>query len=177
MSALAESNIEFDFAEAYRALNYEDLLSGLPGASRNQSNTFWPGIDFHVEDTPGEVIWLEVKSWNPDSIAPKDRGGSRWSFQCKMKSNAFAQEMRGKFLGASSFFAWDNRDLPSNVRFILLFEPPHQMDSALVLTLGQKVKQQLMPPKILPWRNRINVAALTLAEWNLRYPDYPAKKI
>ena len=58
--------------------------------------------------------------------------------------------------------------------FTLLFEPPHPIDDALILTFGHKVKQQLMPPKALVWRRRIEVGALTLAEWNRRFPDYPA---
>jgi len=174
VSVYVESDIEFDFTQAQRVVEYEDLLIGLPGASPTQSNTFWPGIDFHIEDTSGEAIWLEVKSWNPAFIAPKDRGGSRWSFLSKMKSRHFATEMRGKFLGTSSFFAWDGRTLPSTVRFILLFEPPHPIDAALTLAFGHKVKQQLMPPKVLAWRRRIEVSALTLAEWNRRFPDYPA---
>ena len=174
MSVYVESNIQIDFTRAFKVVKYEGLLAGLPGASLTQRNTFWPGVDFHVEETPSDAIWLEIKSWNPASIPPKDRGGSRWSFLCKMKSNRFAQEMREKFLGTSSFFVWDNRPFPSRIRFLLLFEPPQSMDAALILTFGQKVKSQLMPPKALTWRNRIDVGALTLTEWNLRFPDYPA---
>jgi hypothetical protein len=158
-----ESKIKFDFTKAHKVLEYEGLLTGLPGVSPTLRNTFWPGIDFYIEDAPDEAIWLEVKSWNPNSIAPKDRGGNRWSFLCKMKSNHFAMEMRGKFLGTSSFFAWDGRTLPSIVRFILLFEPPHPIDDALILTFGHKVKQQMMPPKALVWRRRIEVGALRWA--------------
>ncbi len=175
MSVYVESGIEFDFTRAANVIEYENLFAGLPGASATQRNTFWPGVDFCVEDVPGEFIWLEVKSWNPASLAPKDRGGNRWSFLCKMRSNPFAQEMRGKFLGTSSFFAWDGRVLPSHVQFLLLFEPPHPMDSALLLTFSHKVKARITPPKILTWRNRIEVGALTLAEWNIRFPDYPAR--
>ena len=177
MSVYVESNIEFDFTKSHSVIEYEGLLSELPGASATQRNTFWPGVDFCIEDAPDEAIWLEVKNWNPASLAPKVRGGNRRSFLSKMKSNSFAQEMRGKFLGVSSFFAWDSRPLPSNVRFLLLFEPPHPIDAALVLTFGHKVKQQLMPPKALTWRSRIAVGALTLAEWNVRFPDYPARQL
>ncbi len=177
MSVFVESDLEFDLTKARNAFNYEALLSGLPGASPAARNTFWPGIDFCIEDAPDETIWLEVKSWNPASIPPKDRGGSWRSFQSKMKSAAFAKEMRGKFLGTSSFFAWDGRAMPPVVRFILLFEPPRSIDAALLLTFGQKVKQQLMPPKTLAWRSRIEVSALTLAEWNQRFPDYPARPV
>ena len=177
MSVFVESDIEFDFTKAHRVIEYENLMAGLPGASANQRNTFWPGIDFHIEDAPDDVIWLEVKSWHPASIAPKYRGGSRRSFQCKMKSKTYAKEIREKFLGVSAFFLWDNRPVPEKVRFLLLLEPPNPVDAALVLTFGQKVRSQLRPPKILAWRSRIEVDALTLAEWNRRFPDYPARII
>lgn len=177
MSVYVESGIKFDFTGAISVIEYEGLLTGLPGASATQRNTFWPGVDFCIEDRPDEFIWLEVKSWEPSAIAPKERGGNRWSFLCKMKSKPFAQEMRGKFLGVSSFFAWDGRPLPTQVNFILLFEPPRSIDAPLILAFSHKVKAQLMPPKALLWRSRINVTALTLAEWNIRFPDYPARKL
>ena len=177
MNVHVESNIEFDFTKAHRVVEYENLFAGLPGASPNQRNQFWPGIDFHIEDAPDDVIWLEVKSWNPAQFAPRDRGGQRRSFQCKMKSKSYPMEVREKFLGASAFFAWDSRPIPLKVRFLLLLEPPHPMDSALILTFGHKVRSQLMPPRILTWRRRMEVSALTLAEWNRRFPDYPARII
>ena len=81
------------------------------------------------------------------------------------------------FLGTSAFFAWDGCPMPETVRYLLLFEPPQPIDAALVLKFGHKVKQKLTPAGALPWRNRISIGALTLAEWNLRFPDYPAKKM
>lgn len=177
MSVYVESGIRFDFGAAFKVVEYEALVSWLPGVSPTARNTFWPGIDFYIEDAPDEAIWLEVKSWNPARLAPKDRGGNRRSFLGKMKSNAFAQEMRGKFLGASSYFAWNSQPLPSSVRFLLLFEPPRSIDSALILTFGQKINSQLMPPRALTWHIRISVAALPLDEWNLRFPEFPAANL
>ena len=49
MSEYVESSIEFDFTNAHSVLEYEGLLTGLPGASPTQRNTFRPGIDFHIE--------------------------------------------------------------------------------------------------------------------------------
>ena len=91
-----------------------------------------------------------------------------------MKSKPFTEEMRGKFFGTTSFFAWDTRPIPKHVLFLLLFEPPHPIDSALMLTLGQKIKSQLLPPKIVEWSNRFDVVILSVNEWNQRYQDYPA---
>lgn len=173
VSMYVESNIQFDFTNAHKVIEFEALLKDFPGASPTVRNTFWPGIDFHIEEQSGEAIWLEVKSWNPTVISPKNRGGSRRSFQCKMKSAPFAEAMRGKFFGTSAYFGWDNRPLPTRVLFLLLFEPPQPIDSALMLTFGHKIKSQLMPPKVIPWRKRIEVAAMDLTEWNKRYPDYP----
>ncbi len=172
-----ESSIQFDFTNAQNVIEYELLLKGLPGASSTIRNTFWKGIDFHIEEMSGEIIWLEVKSWNPKNIPAKKRGGSRRSFQCKMKSTAFAAATRNKFLGTSAYFAWDNRALPAKVRFLLLFEPPHPIDSALMLTFSDKIKSQLMPPKVVSFRTRIEIGAMNLAEWNKRFPDYPASLI
>ena len=177
MSVFVESNIRFDFTNARAAFDYEGALSTVPGASATTKNTFWPGIDFHIEDTSDTSIWLEVKNWDPVNITSVRRGGSRWSYVTKMKSNAFAAEMRNKFLGTSAFFAWDGRAIPQGVRYLLLFEPPHAIDAALALTFAHRVRSQVMPPNILPWRGRITVGTLTLNQWNERFPEYPAAKI
>ena len=108
-------------------------------------------------------------------MPPKDRGGSRWSFISKMKSTEFAKEMRGKFLGTASFHLWDGLPLTQTVRFVMVIEPPHRIDDALVLAFSHRVMQQIMPPRIVPWRDRITVTAFPLAEWNLRFPEYPAR--
>ena len=65
VSMYVESNIQFDFTNAHKVMEYEELLKEIPGASPNVRNTFWHGIDFHIVDSEDEVIWLEVKSWNP----------------------------------------------------------------------------------------------------------------
>ncbi len=177
MSVFVESNIKFDFTQASSAFEYQTELASLTGASATTRNTFWPGIDFHIQDTETSAIWLEVKNWDPAYIEPERRSDSQQSFLSKINSNAFAREMREKFLGTSAFFAWAGRKLPDNVHYLLMFEPPQPLDSALVLAFGHKVKQILSPPKLLPWCNRINVCALTLSDWNKRYPDYTAVKL
>jgi hypothetical protein len=163
VSVLVESNIEFDFSRATQVIEH-DKQAG-------DGNSVWPGVDFRIEDPPG-WIWLEVKSWDPTHIAPARRGGTRWSFICKMKSKPFAAEMRNKFLGTTAFLAWTNAFPLSDTRYIILFVPPKPLDKALLGTHNQLLRGHF--PKTAPWAQPIRVSVLTIAEWNLRFPQYPA---
>lgn len=167
-SVFSESGIEFDFSRAHSALEYEKI-----GVTPPQKNTFWAGIDFCIEDISNEVIWLEVKSWNPARIDAVRRGGSQRSFVAKMRSESFGLEMRSKFRGTSAFFGWRGDSLPTKVRYIAILEPPRLIDAALMGTLTDRLKN-LKPPKSLSWRSRIDVSVLNLSEWNQRFPEYPA---
>lgn len=165
MSVFIESRIEFDFTSASAAVQHDKPAPG-------HGNSVWPGVDFCIEDG-GEWIWLEVKSWDPAPIPAKDRGGMRWSFICKMKSKAFTKEIREKFLGTTAFLTWSNIFPLAPTRFILLFQPPHTLDSALLGTLQTRVKSQI--PNLRIWAEPVSVAVLDTAEWNRRYPQYPAR--
>ena len=165
MSVFIERRIEFDFTHAVSAAPHDARLGG-------HGNDKWPGVDFCIQDGQ-EWIWLEVKSWDPTHIVAKERGGSRWSFICKMKSKAFTQEMRNKFLGTTAFLAWRNIFPLAPTRFILLFQPPHALDSALLVTFQSRIKSQVANLKT--WQEPIYAAVLDLAEWNRRYSAYPAK--
>ncbi len=165
MSVFKESGIEFDFTRAQSVVKHDEA----------PRNTFWSGVDFCIEDSPDESIWLEVKSWNPARMEPKWRGGNQRRFVSEMKSAAFSLKMRSKFFGTSAFFGWQGDPLPETVRYILVFEPPRRIDSALTLAFSHKIKSQIAPPKSVAWRSRINVSVLGLSEWNQRFPDYPAR--
>ncbi len=165
MSVFIESRIEFDFTSAAAAVQHDKPAPG-------HGNSVRPGVDFCIEDG-GEWIWLEVKSWDPTHILAKERGGSRWSFICKMKSKTFTKETREKFLGTTAFLTWRDIFPLAPTRFILLFQPPHTLDSALLVTFQSRVKSQI--PNLKVWQSPIFVAVLDLAEWNLRYPQYPAQ--
>lgn len=165
MSVFIESRIEFDFTQSVSVTPHDARPGG-------HGNSVWPGVDFCIEDG-GECIWLEVKSWDPTHVPAKDRGGQRWSFICKMRSKEYAKEMRGKFLGTTAFLAWSRRFSLAPTRYILLFEPPHMLDSALLVTFQSRVKSQV--PNLRSWAEPVFVAVLDTAEWNRRYPQYPAR--
>ena len=168
MSLFVESGIEFDFTRAVTVVEHDKALS-----ASSDGNTTWPGVDFRLEYAAG-WIWLKVKSWEPSRIAPNRRGGNR-RFNSKMRSKAFCQEMREKFLGTSAYLAWDNRLLLAPTRYILLFEPPSPSDVALLGTFLTILEGQFPIPR--KWRSDITVAVVTLSQWNLRFPDYPARII
>ena len=90
-----------------------------------------------------------------------------------MKSKVFALEMRNKFLGTTAFLAWTNTFTSAPTRFVLLFQPPHPLDAALLVTFQNRIKSQV--PNLQVWHEPIFVAVLDLEEWNRRYPDYPAR--
>ncbi len=165
MSVYIESRIEFDFTNAVSVVPHDARVGG-------HGNSVWPGVDFCIEEPP-DWVWLEVKNWDPTHIPPQDRGGNRWSFICKMKSRAFTKEIREKFLGTTSFLAWRSIFPLAPTRFILLFQPPHTLDSALLVTFQSRVKSQV--PNLTIWTQPIFVAVLDLTEWNQRYPQYPAR--
>ncbi len=172
MSLFVESGIEFDFTRALTVLPHDSPLTGPLGFSSSDGNTTWPGVDFRIENANG-WIWLEVKSWEPGRVAPKRRGGNRRSFSSKMRSKVFGQEMRGKFLGTSAYLAWGSQFLIAPTRFILLFEPPTPLDEALLGPFMDILAEQFSVPR--KWQGNITVAAMSLSQWNRRFPDYPAR--
>ncbi len=165
MSVFIESRIEFDFTRAAAVAPHDKSAPG-------HGNNIWPGVDFCLQDG-AEQLWLEVKSWHPAHIAARNRGGSRRSFLSKMKSKAFTQEMRNKFLGTTAFLAWTDQFALAPTRFILLFQPPRPLDAALLVTFQSRIKAQV--PNLRTWQQPIFIAVLDLGEWNRRYPDYPAR--
>lgn len=165
MSVFIESHIEFDFTHAVSAAAHDERSGG-------QGNNIWNGVDFCLQDG-AEQLWLEVKSWNAAHIDPRNRGGSRRSFLSKMKSKVFTQEMRNKFIGTTAFLAWTNNFTPAPTRYVLLFQPPHALDAALLVTFQNRIKSQVPNPRV--WQQPIYVAVLDLDEWNRRYPEYPAR--
>lgn len=165
MSVFVESRIKFDFTNAAGVVGHDKPAPG-------HGNSIWPGVDFCIEEA-SEWIWLEVKSWDPMHIPAKDRGGLRWSFMCKMKSKVYAKEIREKFLGTTAYLTWRDIFPLAPIRYILLFQPPHPLDAALLSTFQTRVGSQI--PNLSRWAQPIFVAVLDVDEWNLRYPDYPAR--
>lgn len=159
-----ESGIEFDFRAASANSRKHDAV-----------NRCWPGVDFELEDGSGEWVWLEIKNWEPASLPPKFRGGQQRSFLCKMRSDHFFKEMRGKFLGASTFLSLTGQHPTSKVVYVLLIESPklssaiksHAMTRMRGLIPNRRGKRQA-------WAVPIHVVVMDLADWNGYFPMYPA---
>ncbi len=167
MAVVVESGIEIDFTAAAAVLRHDGVGPGCDG------NTTWKGIDFRVDDT-GRWLWVEVKSWDPAIVLPpRRRGGAQRSFVAKMKSKPFADEMRGKFWGTTAFLSWTARFTPSDVVFVLLFQPPRPLDKALLGTF--QTRMQSLVPRTIPWTHSLTVAVMDVADWNARFPTYAAR--
>ncbi len=154
-----ESGIEFDFSNAVSCSKHDAV------------NHVWPGVDFLVEE-PARWIWLEVKNWEPAALPPRRRGGQRWSFLSKMKSNAFfAGELRAKFIGTSAFLALTDQHPVKDIVYIILLESP-RFDSALKLHATTRMRGLI--PRSGPWFVRVEVAVVDLGDWNSLFSGYPA---
>lgn len=162
MRKCVESQIEFDFSAARSVFEHDTTSSKCQGTSSADGNTFWPGVDFRVEDDRG-WIWLEVKNW---------RGRMRGSFASKLKSRPFADEMRGKFLGTAAYLAYSGTFVPAPIRYVLLFKPPTTPDEALLATFQDLVRAEMSAPR----RLNISVYVWNLNTWNHEFPDYQAKR-
>lgn len=154
-----ESGIEFDFSSA------------LSGAKHDVVNRIWDGVDFLVEETT-RWIWLEVKNGEPSVLPPRRRGGQRRAFLSKMKSKRFfTEELRAKFIGTSAFLALTNQHPAKNIVYVALLESP-RFDSALKLHATTRMRGLI--PRRGPWFVNVEVAVVDLADWNNRFPGYPA---
>ncbi len=165
MAVCNESKIEFNFDTAIRVYTH-DLKCSCTGNYRSDGNSLWPGIDFRVLDHVG-WIWLEVKNW---------RVSAHNEYPRKMKSETFAREMREKFLGTDAFLA-SKRDpdaLPRPLMLIFLFQPQHGADPALKGAAQQLIRNQIHNA-LTPLN--IKFAVLDVADWNRKFPDYPARQI
>ncbi|HLO98080.1 MAG TPA: hypothetical protein VK171_05760, partial [Fimbriimonas sp.] len=117
-----------------------------------------------------------VKSWDPAVILPpKRRGGAQRSFVSKMKSQPFADEMRGKFWGTTSYLSWTGSFQPSDVVFVLLLQPPRPVDKALLGTLQTRIRSLF--PGTNPWTHTLAVAVMDVTDWNASFPNYAARVI
>ena len=161
---VTESGIAFDFSKA-KSFRKHDAV-----------NTFWPGVDFEIELFDGPFIWLEVKNWEPSDLSPQRRGGQRWSFLCKMRSKSFFTAMREKFLGTSCYLGLTQNHPQTDILYIVLLESPRLSPALLSHTTTRM--RGLIPAqggKTTKWQVGIQVAVMTVAEWNRRFPEYPAR--
>jgi hypothetical protein len=134
----------------------------------------WPAIDFII-DEGAQWIWLEVKNWEPSALPPRFRGGNRRSFLSKMRSNSwFSQVLRGKFLGTCAFLAHAGTFQAKDLVYVALLESP-RMDSALMLHASSQLEHLVQIAG--PWQHKISAAVMNVTEWNLRFPEYSARRV
>jgi hypothetical protein len=161
-----ESGIEIDLTRANMHEKHDAV------------NTVLSGVDFVFTDARNNQYWLEVKNWSSAVIPPQRRGGQRRSFLAKMNSRTFPQELRQKFLGTCTFLALTGTPPAVPIIYIMLLEST-ATDSALRSHMMTRMRS-LLPrngTRQRPWRHPVEVAVVSVAEWNARFPDYPARPI
>ncbi len=160
-----ESEIEFDFSAAHTCDKHDE------------TNKVLDAVDF-ILDEPTRSVWLEVKNFEGKSIAPRMRGGARRKFLAKMRvqNGFYRDELRAKFVGTAAFFWLTSVPFSKPVVYVVLLESP-RFDSALKLH-AKEMMRKLIPTRgshLAPWAHKVTVAVVDVTEWNLRFPDYPAR--
>ncbi len=167
-----ESDLRFDFSAAVWC-DKHDL-----------TNTVFDGVDFIIKE-PDRQIWLEVKNWEGSSLPAHRRGGQRRSFLAKLNSKAFfTQTLRAKFIGTCAYVALTGTALREDVVYTALLESP-RMDSALMSHATTRLRGLVKRDNIWHYTDgngvrvpiKVNAAVLNVAEWNVRFPDYPIQAI
>jgi hypothetical protein len=163
MSIYTESGIEID-------------LTNTPTHEKHDAiNTVWAGVDFVIDETNRQV-WLEMKSWSSRVISPHRRGGQRRSYLSKMRGGKFPKELREKLLGTCSFLTLTGNPPSAPLLYILLLESA-PTDTALRVHMMTRLRG-LVPTRGVsarPWQHPISVIVVDVAEWNVRFPQYPAR--
>lgn len=174
---VTESKIEFDFSRAKSFRKHDNV------------NNLWPGVDFEIEGQDGAWIWLEIKNWEPPDLDPRRRGGQRWSFLCKMRSDgkrqgkkrrSFFQDLREKFLGTSAFLSLTKSHPQTQIQFVVLIESPKLTSELLghcINRMDSLIPGQISKKANTRWPIGVNVSVVNVAEWNNSFPDYPAKTL
>jgi hypothetical protein len=162
VSIFIESEIEFDFTRSSLAVKHD------------AANTIFPGVDFIIEE-PHRWIWVEVKNWEGASVPAARRGGQRRSFLSKLRSNVFYTDtLRAKFTGTTTYLVLTGNHPKKEVLYIALLESP-KMESALMGHASRKLSQLIKRDSL--WQITVNAAVMDLAEWNARFPEYPARSV
>ena len=165
MPICKESEIEFDFTAAQQVYKH-DAEGNCQGTYLDDHNSLWPGVDFRLQDAHG-TIWIEVKNW---------RVASHNAYARKMKSEAFALEMRDKFLGTAAFLAWHGYTMPApqSLLLVFIFQPPYSADPAL-----RGAFTELLRNKLHSGLNKLGVrwAVVDIATWNQKFTIYPAEQV
>ena len=160
-----ESKIVFRF-DISSEVHTHDPNCHCDGTYFRDDNSLWPGVDFRLLDGAG-WLWLEVKNW---------RISKRNAYARKMKDEAFAIEMREKFLGTAAFLASrkDPNALPRPLTLVFLFQPPYGADPGL-RGIGYELIRNKIHNALTPLN--ISFAVVDVEIWNRKFPDYPANAL
>ena len=177
-----ENGIAFDFGAA------------LSCDKHDATHNVFDGVDFIVKEA-GQFIWLEVKNFEKSSFTPAERDEAEQKFLAKMTQRKrdkeeydfFRDELRAKFIGTAAFFWLTGVPVTMPIVYVILLKSP-RFDSALRLHATSSMRR-LIPSngtKAARWTTPIpfhrlaqvvNVAVVDAAEWNARFPQYPATAV
>lgn len=168
MRIYRESKFTFDFTVARDSVDH-DKIDG-------DGNTFWDGVDFRVAEE-GREVWIEVKNWRfklmPNSA---ERLFAQRDFQGKLSNkthymDAFRDEIVHKFLGTTCYLAWARIDVPEEVYYVVLLDPPNRGSRALLLPFQDRLRDQFKNAQSRGFR--IKCKAIDLQGFQQEFPDYP----
>ena len=159
-----ESDVAFDFSAAIWCDRHD------------VTNTASQGVDFIIEE-PDRQIWLEVKNWHGVSVLPHRRGGQAKSFLAKLrgkqKKTFFKEVMRGKFISTVAYFALQQSPLTKPILYVALLESS-RMDAHILSTSTTELRSLVRAGK---WAVPVEAIVVNLAEWQVRFPEYPAHAV
>jgi hypothetical protein len=162
MSLYTESGIEVDLTAAQSHETHENYY-------------IWSGVDSVIIEE-FQQVWLELKNWNAKEIEDERRDAVRDDFLAKMRSDTYPQKLLDKFLGTCSFLTLTGTPPNAPISYVLLFECP-PIDTALRSHLMTRIGRLVLPKERpeRPWSHAISVIVVDVAEWNVRFPQYPAR--
>lgn len=163
-----ESGIRFEFDASPDTVKHDDT----PG----DGNNVWPGVDFRVPLTSGE-LWLEVKSWSArGKHNPSERLEMNFAWSKKIEAGLLHDELVCKFLGTTAFLYWNGQALPLRVDYLVLLHPPSRSSSPLMGPLNDKMRSTFGKARSR-WPGRIGQRVVTLDGFRIRYPQFPVTQI
>jgi hypothetical protein len=173
MNIYHESGFAFDFSAAVGSVVHDK-------DAPHDGNTFWPGVDFRVLETDGQV-WIEVKSWSFKTIIDKiERQQAKKDFAAKMiarSADEFRDDIVAKFLGTTCYLYWSGLELPQRVNYIVFLEPPDRGSRALLGPFQDRLRNQFKSAQARPWGRRIQYRVVDLAEFQKAFPKYPVTRL
>ena len=169
MAILTESGIQFDFGDTRVIVPYD------PNRLEDEMDSAhpWKNIDFRIQISENEWIWLEVKCL-PNNIPPEHRQKQEEHFLEKLNSGQLVSELRNKFLGTTAYLSWSKEFHLVKTHYICLLEAPGVLNIAHLKTLNDQLSRDI--PN-LGWAVELSTIVLDLKLWNKRFSHFKAQKL